>query len=189
MSGFVAAAASAESLSAVFLFGVPRWRPPRLSPGFDPLGIAIFRRLYYLGLEPVTRHAPLPGKRGPKPQPEAHRHQCAETVASRQMLDNDDDADTRTRPTACRDRRNPWPASIDTGSRFRSEIFGRLRRNAQAAVGQSPGDGDLVWSPISWNRSCFMIARVSAATSSLILMPRISASRRSCPIVTLSRGR
>ena len=30
-------------------FGVPRWRPPRLSPGFDPLGIAIFRRLYYLG--------------------------------------------------------------------------------------------------------------------------------------------
>jgi len=22
--------------------GVPGWRPPRLSPGFDPLGIAVF---------------------------------------------------------------------------------------------------------------------------------------------------
>lgn len=42
ISGFAAAAASAAFLSAVFLFGVPRWRPPRLSPGFDPLGIAIF---------------------------------------------------------------------------------------------------------------------------------------------------
>src|SRR4029077_13866118 len=60
ISGFAAAAARAAFLSAVFLFGVPRWRPPRLSPGFDPLGIAIFRRLY-------TRHAPLPGRRGPKP--------------------------------------------------------------------------------------------------------------------------
>jgi hypothetical protein len=49
ISGFAAAAASAAFLSAVFLFGVPRWRPPRLSPGFDPLGIAIFRRPYYLG--------------------------------------------------------------------------------------------------------------------------------------------
>jgi hypothetical protein len=49
ISEFAAAAASAAFLSAVFLFGVPRWRPPRLSPGFDPLGIAIFRRLYYLG--------------------------------------------------------------------------------------------------------------------------------------------
>jgi hypothetical protein len=39
----------AACLSAVFLLGVPRWRPPRLSPGFDPLGIAIFRRPYYLG--------------------------------------------------------------------------------------------------------------------------------------------
>jgi hypothetical protein len=42
ISGFAAAAASAAFLSAVFLFGVPRWRPPRLSPGFDPLGIALF---------------------------------------------------------------------------------------------------------------------------------------------------
>jgi hypothetical protein len=25
---------------AVFLFGVPRWRPPRRSPGFEPRGIA-----------------------------------------------------------------------------------------------------------------------------------------------------
>src|ERR1700737_5243468 len=45
ISGFAAAAASAALLSAVFLFGVPRWRPPRLSPGFDPLGMAIFRSL------------------------------------------------------------------------------------------------------------------------------------------------
>jgi len=28
-------------------------------------------------IEPVTRHTPLPGRRGPKPQPEAHRRQCA----------------------------------------------------------------------------------------------------------------
>jgi hypothetical protein len=27
--------------STVFLFGVPRWRPPRRSPGFDPLGIVL----------------------------------------------------------------------------------------------------------------------------------------------------
>src|SRR5271166_4331599 len=72
ISGFAAAAASAAFLSTVFLFGVPRWRPPRLSPGFDPLGIAIFRRLYDSG-----RSNQLPGRRGPKPQPEAHRHQCA----------------------------------------------------------------------------------------------------------------
>jgi hypothetical protein len=38
---FAGAPASTAFLSAVFLFGVPRWRPPRLSPGFDPLGIAI----------------------------------------------------------------------------------------------------------------------------------------------------
>src|SRR6476659_7571598 len=60
ISGFAAAAASAAFLSAVFLFGVPRWRPPRLSPGFDPLDITIYRRRY-------TRHAPLPGRQGPKP--------------------------------------------------------------------------------------------------------------------------
>jgi hypothetical protein len=30
----------AAFLNAVFLLGVPRWRPPRRSPGFDPLGIA-----------------------------------------------------------------------------------------------------------------------------------------------------
>jgi hypothetical protein len=35
----------AAFVSAVFLFGVARWRPPRLSPGFDPLGMAIFRSL------------------------------------------------------------------------------------------------------------------------------------------------
>jgi hypothetical protein len=40
ISGFAAAAASAAFLSAVFLLGVPRWRPPRRSPGFDPLGTA-----------------------------------------------------------------------------------------------------------------------------------------------------
>ena len=27
----------AAFLNAVFLLGVPRWRPPRRSPGFDPL--------------------------------------------------------------------------------------------------------------------------------------------------------
>jgi hypothetical protein len=31
----------AAVLNCVFLFGVPRWRPPRLSPGLDPRGIAI----------------------------------------------------------------------------------------------------------------------------------------------------
>jgi hypothetical protein len=46
MSGLEAAAAMAAFLSAVFLFGVPRWRPPRLSPGFDPLGTAFS---YYFG--------------------------------------------------------------------------------------------------------------------------------------------
>src|ERR1700730_19455752 len=46
ISGFAAAAASAAFLSAVFLFGVPCWRPPRLSPGSDPLGIAIFAFLF-----------------------------------------------------------------------------------------------------------------------------------------------
>jgi len=39
MSGFAAAAANAAFLNVVFLFGVPHWRPLRLSPGFDPLGI------------------------------------------------------------------------------------------------------------------------------------------------------
>jgi hypothetical protein len=52
MTGFAAAAASAALLIAVFLFGVPRWRPPRLSPGFDPLGTAIFRSLGQI--KPVT---------------------------------------------------------------------------------------------------------------------------------------
>src|ERR1700730_15148576 len=77
ISGFAAAAARAALLSAVFLFGVPRWRPPRLSPGFDPLGMAIFRSLLLGPIKPVTRHVPFLGRRGPKPQPEAHRHQCA----------------------------------------------------------------------------------------------------------------
>jgi hypothetical protein len=40
IAGFAAAAASAAFLRAVFLLGVPRWRPPRRSPGFEPLGIA-----------------------------------------------------------------------------------------------------------------------------------------------------
>jgi hypothetical protein len=35
-----AAAAIAAFRTTVLLLGVPRWRPPRLSPGFDPLGIA-----------------------------------------------------------------------------------------------------------------------------------------------------
>jgi hypothetical protein len=38
--GSQAAASIAAFRSTVFLLGVPRWRPPRLSPGFDPLGIA-----------------------------------------------------------------------------------------------------------------------------------------------------
>src|ERR1700730_8941235 len=46
MAGFAAAASIAAFMSAVFLFGVPRWRPPRLSPGFDPRGIAVFRSPY-----------------------------------------------------------------------------------------------------------------------------------------------
>jgi hypothetical protein len=36
----VFAALIAAFRKAVFLFGVPRWRPPRRSPGFDPRGIA-----------------------------------------------------------------------------------------------------------------------------------------------------
>src|ERR1700730_13201232 len=77
ISGFAAAAASAAFLCAVFLFGVPRWRPPRLSPGFDPLGIAIFPIFVILADQPLTRHVPFLGRRGPKPRPEAQRHQCA----------------------------------------------------------------------------------------------------------------
>jgi hypothetical protein len=38
--GSAAAAAIAAFRNAVFLLGVPRWRPPRRSPGNDPLGIA-----------------------------------------------------------------------------------------------------------------------------------------------------
>ncbi|MET0536565.1 MAG: hypothetical protein ABWZ64_01235, partial [Xanthobacteraceae bacterium] len=41
MFGFEAAATMAAFRSTVFLLGVPRRRPPRLSPGFDPLGIAL----------------------------------------------------------------------------------------------------------------------------------------------------
>jgi hypothetical protein len=33
-------------MSAVVLLGVPGWRPPRLSPGLDPLGIATFATFY-----------------------------------------------------------------------------------------------------------------------------------------------
>ena len=42
------AAAKAAFTRAVFLLGVPGWRPPRLSPGLDPLGIAMFAT-FYLG--------------------------------------------------------------------------------------------------------------------------------------------
>jgi hypothetical protein len=38
---FEEAAQMAAFFKTVLLFGVPRWRPPRRSPGFDPLGIAI----------------------------------------------------------------------------------------------------------------------------------------------------
>jgi hypothetical protein len=43
--GLDAAAAMAAFRSIVLLLGVPRWRPPRLSPGFDPLGIALINFL------------------------------------------------------------------------------------------------------------------------------------------------
>ena len=45
-SGLEVAASKAAFTRAVFLLGVPGWRPPRLSPGFDPLGIAIFATFY-----------------------------------------------------------------------------------------------------------------------------------------------
>jgi hypothetical protein len=35
-SGLEVAAAKAALMICVFLLGVPAWRPPRLSPGFDP---------------------------------------------------------------------------------------------------------------------------------------------------------
>jgi hypothetical protein len=40
ISGFFKAAVIAAFRNAVFLLGVPRCRPPRRSPGKDPLGIA-----------------------------------------------------------------------------------------------------------------------------------------------------
>jgi hypothetical protein len=45
-SGLQVTASKAAFTRAVFLLGVPGWRPPRLSPGFDPLGIAIFATFY-----------------------------------------------------------------------------------------------------------------------------------------------
>jgi hypothetical protein len=39
--GLDAAAAIAALRRTVLLLGGPRWRPPRLSPVFDPLGIAL----------------------------------------------------------------------------------------------------------------------------------------------------
>jgi len=42
MFGLAEAASRAAALATVALFGVPRRRPPRRSPGFEPLGIAIF---------------------------------------------------------------------------------------------------------------------------------------------------
>jgi hypothetical protein len=45
-SGLEVAASKAALTRAVFLLGVPGWRPPRLSPGLDPLGIAIFATFY-----------------------------------------------------------------------------------------------------------------------------------------------
>ena len=41
ISGFAAAAASAALLSVVFLLGVPRWRPPRLSQVSIPLALLL----------------------------------------------------------------------------------------------------------------------------------------------------
>jgi hypothetical protein len=40
--GFAAAALKTASFKTVFLLGVPRARPPRRSPGFDPRGICYF---------------------------------------------------------------------------------------------------------------------------------------------------
>jgi len=40
--GCEAAAQMIALFNKVFLFGVPRCRPPRRSPGFDPLGICYF---------------------------------------------------------------------------------------------------------------------------------------------------
>src|ERR1700730_7644257 len=36
-----------------------------------------FRSLLFWPINPLTRHVPFLGRRGPKPQPEAQRHQCA----------------------------------------------------------------------------------------------------------------
>ena len=51
ISGLEAAAAIPAFVSAVFLLGVPRWRPPRLSPGLDPLGITTFATVATLQCE------------------------------------------------------------------------------------------------------------------------------------------
>ena len=48
--GLEAVAANAALTSAVFLLGVPGWRPPRLSPTFDPLGIAFLPLLFATSL-------------------------------------------------------------------------------------------------------------------------------------------
>src|SRR5215472_13467549 len=69
---FAAAAASAAFLSAVFLFGVPRWRPPRLSPGFDPLGIACSLPFVVFQITKKIQTMPLIGAREVHP-PEAGR--------------------------------------------------------------------------------------------------------------------
>jgi hypothetical protein len=72
ISGFAAAAASAAFLSAVFLFDVPRWRPPRLSPGFDPLGIAI--SLFYFCLIGGLRGQSRPRSAHQNRVPSSHRY-------------------------------------------------------------------------------------------------------------------
>jgi hypothetical protein len=53
-SGAAAAAKKTASLRAVFLLGVPRLRPPRRSPGLDPLGIVILLLCYFSGLASFT---------------------------------------------------------------------------------------------------------------------------------------
>src|ERR1700730_8490931 len=67
IAGFAAAAAIAAFMSAVFLFFA--W--------FRSSWHCCFPKALLGPIEPATRHTPLPGRRGPKPQPEAHRRQCA----------------------------------------------------------------------------------------------------------------
>jgi hypothetical protein len=47
-------------MSAVVLLGVPGWRPPRRSPGLDPLGIAIFATFFPFGAHAAVAMHGLP---------------------------------------------------------------------------------------------------------------------------------